>query len=85
MSVTLEPRENGHVMCFIITEPWDIQDFLAPVVRYYDYLESANFTIHTLYDLRELHSFPSGVFNIRKLTRPDLPGHTGYRAIVGVT
>lgn len=85
MPVTLESHANGHVMCFTVTEPWDIQDFLVPVAQYYDYLESVNFTVHTLYDLRELHSFPSGLFNIRKLIRPNMPRHTGYRVILGVT
>src|SRR5579871_211608 len=85
MPVNLEQRENGHVISFIITEPWDIQDLLAPVARYYAYMESAKFTVHTLYDLRALHSFPSGVFNIRKLIRSNMPTHTGYRVIVGVT
>ena len=72
-------------MVFTVTEPWSIQDLVAPVRRYYEQVESAQHTVHSFYDLRGLRSFPSGLFNIRKLIRPNISTRNGYRVIVGVS
>lgn len=82
MPVTLDLRENGHVIYLIITDPWSIQDVASLQGQNRAYLDASSHRVHTLVSIRSQH-VPSGIFSARP-SRPGLANpHSGQIVIVG--
>jgi hypothetical protein len=82
MPVTLELVENGRVMFFTFTDPWDTQELMALYPRSAAYLDQAKHKLHTLTDVRNARRLPSRVLDLRR--GPDWAHpNSGHVAIVG--
>jgi hypothetical protein len=82
MPVTLEFRENGHVLHYIFSDPWEVGDLTALYPQSTAYLQNAPGKVHTLADVRDAHRLPSGLLTVRH--GPDWSHENGgWIAVVG--
>jgi hypothetical protein len=84
MPVTLELRENGRVLHYTFTDPWEIGDLTALYPKSLELLRSANGRLYTLADVRTARRIPSGLLNLRHGPEWSHP-NGGAVAVVGAS
>lgn len=83
MPVTMELRENGRVLYWVITDPWKVKD-LIPLVRETRRLfDSARHKIHSLTNDIHTRQIPAGVLRLREVGPWSHPA-SGQLAVVGL-
>src|SRR5258708_17571894 len=86
MPVTLRICEDGHVFHYVYTDPWDLRELLrldAEQVR--PHLESVNYKVHSVVDLRGSHEMPSGILRTRVMLAGMRHPNSGVAAVVGAS
>ena len=83
MPVTLESREDGHILYVKMTDPLDLRDMDAKYKEELAFRNTSNFTMHTVVDVSQLKKIPPSVLTVARRS-PTLthPRH-GHLALVG--
>ena len=61
MPATLEVREDGRVLVFTLTDPWELSDLISLAMRSRIHMDRASEPVYRVYDLREAQQLPPGV------------------------
>jgi hypothetical protein len=84
MPVTIDFRENGHIIVKALRDPWDVDQLLsadAQLPRYYD---SVRHKVHMLADVRSTNHIPPALIRLAR-SAPMVHPNAGEIAIVGAT
>jgi len=65
MPVTRIDLENGHVLKYIIDDPWEVDDLLKLFPADILYRDKAPFKVHTLINAEKVNRVPSGWLRAR--------------------
>jgi len=82
MPVTMDIREDGHVIYYKVEDPWTVFDFTRHFPEDEAHRGSAGFPVHVLVDMSKARQIPPGVFHLRKKALASHPG-TGVTMIIG--
>jgi hypothetical protein len=82
MPVTMEYVENGRVLLYTFTDPWDAQDLMGFYAETRAYLDKAEHKVHTLVDVRNARRVPTRVMDLRRGPDWSHP-NSGHVAVVG--
>jgi hypothetical protein len=85
MPITLEPIENGHVLLYTFTDPWQVDDLTVFYAKVNGYLDETTYAVHSMADLRASKGLvPQGMLRARSGLNLSHPNN-GYVVVVGVT
>jgi hypothetical protein len=82
MPVTLDLHDEGRIMVLVVEDPWTMNDLKATYPIAQAHLDSAPYKVHTLADLRNMHTVPPNALWDRRspnITHPN----SGLLAVVG--
>jgi hypothetical protein len=82
MPVTIEYVENGRVLLYTFSDPWDANELAASYAGTREYLGKAHHKVHTLVDVRSARRVPSRVMDLRRGPDWSHP-NSGHVAVVG--
>ncbi len=83
MPVELKIEENGHLIHYTFTDPWEITDLLAAYRKEEEYRNSVNYTVHSLTELSKMRRIPRNWLEARQGPGMKHP-RSGEMVIVGV-
>jgi hypothetical protein len=84
LPATVELREDGHVIYFMVTEPWTLDDLIAVNQKAAIWVEYADHTVHLLGNAERIEQMPDGIMSIHRVAPVSHP-NSGYVAIVGAS
>jgi hypothetical protein len=67
MPATLDIREEGRVLVFTLTDPWELSDLISLGMRGRMHMDRATDKIYRLYDLRGTQHIPAGMSQAHSL------------------
>ena len=83
MPITAEFSEQGHVFWLKITDPWTMHEIAAVFHDAMPHFDAATYKIHTLANVTETKSLPSGVLSIRQGNPTLIHPNRGHAVVVG--
>jgi hypothetical protein len=83
MPVTLDIRENGHVVHYVLSGQWQPRDLMNLYDEEWAYRASVNHPVHALMDLRKMANVPPGVLTVRKGAPTLLHRNDSHFVLVG--
>jgi hypothetical protein len=84
MPITYEIRENGYVIFYVMTDPWTVADLLNNFAAETVYRDQAGHQVHTLVDLRLVHTAPtSGLIGVRNKVPSLVHPTAGQFVVIG--
>lgn len=81
MPIELDILENGHVLRYLMTDPWTIEDYEPILERDIMHRESVNHKVHNL-TIAKLRTVPAGALRARNAPTFNHPT-AGHLAMVG--
>lgn len=82
MPATADLIENGHVLKYVVTEPWSMEDIYHITRRGKQVYDTSPHRIHLLADVTGIRKVPPGFLSVRHV--PDLNHpNSGHIALVG--
>jgi hypothetical protein len=83
MPVTVELRENGHIVYLKFTDPWSIANLTAAYKEELPFYDNAAFKVHSLLDLTQAHRLPPGMMNGRQGSPALFHANRGVIVVIG--
>lgn len=84
MPVRQEICENGHVVAYYISDPWQIDDLINFFPEDSAYRTAAGHKVHTLVNVENMHVIPPGAIQTRHAPALIHP-NSGEFVVVGIT
>ena len=84
MPISLELVEDGHILYYVYSDPWTVEDLTSLTPRVMDYYNQASHKIHTLGDATKLRQVPPGALRVRSVPNLSHP-NSGDIAIAGAS
>jgi hypothetical protein len=66
MPITLEIRENGHILYYVYTDPWQIIDMNTTIKIAEAHYNRVNFKVHSIINLSGSRQVPQGLIHARR-------------------
>src|SRR4051794_10786689 len=83
MPIHMEPRENGRVIFYKLTDPWTIPELAGLYPENKVIRDKSEKKVHVIADVSESHKLPDGILKLRGVS-PDIAHPTsGYLIVVG--
>ncbi len=68
MPMTMKPRDGGHILHFVFTNPWTLTDVVHVFERDQAFRDRATTIVHALVDCSEIRTLPPGTLNVARLS-----------------
>src|SRR5258708_35539893 len=68
MPMTMEPREDGRILRFVFTNPWNLTDVAQVFEKDQAFRDRATTTVHALVDCSDIDTLPPGTLNVARLS-----------------
>lgn len=82
MPVTMEMQRDGRLMVWKFHHPWTVAEVSAHYDQVKALMDNSPCLIHSLVDLRDMKTIPSGALGLRKTSTWDHP-RSGYTVFLG--
>ena len=80
MPVSMEIRENGHVIYFLVTDPWQVSELAPLYAEENSYRDTVNFKVHTFLNFSQVNHIPTQIMSAKR-GAPD-PTHPSSGVII---